>query len=251
MRGQPFSTAQSRSLNALGRRLAESPIDLMCINTGRALADTVAIASEINDACMRFVIAEHGASVYDMAAQREIDVWSGEDNPFDAIQRLLVWYRKTGLAQLEQEFGRSLNLLDKVANLTIAIPPELDYEPMAAFIGQQIKAEFPAEAGHFVWHHSVADRFLDVMPPITKGDGVRALIHWLKDTGQIETVKTIAVGNGSNDLPLLDAVDQFVCPSNSEPVVLEYCRDHSGYAASGAYIAASYEWLEHQSAPKL
>ncbi len=244
MRGEALSADQQQQLQALGRRLANSPVDIVCINTGRALADTVAIADALNDPCVRFVIAEHGAVIFDLRTQRTVEAWPEQDNPFDAIRRFLDWYRTTGLGQLHHHINPSIELLNKEANLTLTIPQGVEYEPMVAFIREQIVSAFPADADNFVFHHSVADRFLDVMAQVNKGDGTRALLQWLRQTEHIEQTDTVAVGNGSNDLPLLAVVDRFVCPSNSEAVVLDYCLSHQGFAATKPYIEATFEWLD-------
>ena len=63
--GDSFTPEQLRKLAQLGRSLDASSVDLMAINTGRSMADTVDLVAAINSTKLGYLVAEHGAEVYD------------------------------------------------------------------------------------------------------------------------------------------------------------------------------------------
>ncbi len=106
----------------------------------------------------------------------------------------------------------------------------------------------PFNIDDLVFHHNDTDGYVDVMGPLDKGDGVE-LITSLFSSTQVPSaaINTIAVGNGLNDMPMLQAAEIPVCPANAEPEVKAYCRNHPGVVSDYEFIHATLDWLETQA----
>jgi len=90
-----------------------------------------------------------------------------------------------------------------------------------------------------VYHHSVSDGYLDVTAEVDKGDGVQLIRH-LEST---QRIRTYAIGNGSNDLPMFQHVDVCICPSNSDESVFDFCEANNGLISTHRFIGATLDML--------
>ncbi|MFT6876547.1 MAG: hydroxymethylpyrimidine pyrophosphatase-like HAD family hydrolase, partial [Granulosicoccus sp.] len=126
-----FSTQLSQILRALGQALDASTIDLMVINTGRSLEDTMMLANAIQSTKLQYLIAEHGAVIFDVDNNQPLN-WKStrhtKDNkdPLEQILDFMQWYKETGFSVLADRLGTSLIVDNKIANLTLGIPPSID-----------------------------------------------------------------------------------------------------------------------------
>lgn len=241
---QMFSAQQSEFLQALGVALDASTVDLMVVNTGRSLEETIILVDAIKSTKLKFLIAEHGAVIFDVDNDQPLK-WNSTNHATkysDSIEHILVfmqWYKETGHSLLIKKLGTDLAILDKVANLTLEIPPSMDCHHVFEQVQQLVRDDSPFEYEDFVFHNSVSDGFVDVMSKIDKGDGIEIICNHL---GKPHAT-TIAVGNGLNDLPMLEKADICLCPSNSEPEVKEFCQRASGITSDYSFIEATLNWL--------
>jgi len=163
-----------------------------------------------------------------------INRWNG------TRQKFIQWYQDTGHSLLIEKLGTDIGVLKKVANLTLEIPPSLDCYQVFEQVQQLVCDESPFDHEQFVFHHSVADRFIDVMSKIDKGDGIDIICDHI---GKPQAT-TIAVGNGLNDLPMLEKANLCLCPSNSEKEVKEFCEKAAGINSKYSFIEATLNWLK-------
>jgi len=244
--GQSYSTRQKEFLKVLGQALDESRIDLMAINTGRSLPDSQTLAAAIGSKKLRYMLLEHGAILFDVEKHSQIDWVSSVTNndknesPLYLIQAFIQWYKTIGHKLLIDRLGTEMHIVDKVANLTLEIPADIDSAYMYELVRGLIQGESPFDCEEFIFHCNTADGFIDVMSSIDKGDGIDTLCKHIKES----SAKTIAVGNGLNDLPMLERADFCLCPENSEREVKEYCRNASGVVSQHRFIEATIRWLE-------
>jgi hydroxymethylpyrimidine pyrophosphatase-like HAD family hydrolase len=241
---QHFSAQQSEHLRALGKALDTSMIDIMVINTGRSLKDTKALVNSINSTKLKYLIAEHGAVIFDIDNDKALK-WhstrhtSNNNDPLEKVSAFIQWYKVTGCSILADRLGTNLVILEKVANLTVKIPPSIDCHHAFEHLQQLVRDDSPFEHMDFVFHNSVADGFIDVMSKIDKGDGIEIVCNHV---GNQQTT-IIAVGNGLNDMPMLEKAHVCLCPANSELEVKDYCKNSAGIISEFSFIEATLNWL--------
>ena len=250
--GQTFNQDQLIAYQSLGLAIDRSCIDLMVINTGRSLQDTTLLADTIKSNKLRYLIAEHGAVIFDIDKNESVQ-WnhaakSGKADPIKQIQAFMQWFSNSGHALLTQRLGTALTINSKEANLTLEIPSSVDCDHVFDLVQQLVKNDSPFESEEFVFHNSPADGFIDVMSTIDKGDGIDIICELVSQhSASPPDIKTIAIGNGLNDLPMLARADLCLCPANSEKEVIEHCRQSNGIVSEHNYIEATLAWLEaHQ-----
>ncbi|MFT7209992.1 MAG: HAD superfamily hydrolase (TIGR01484 family) [Granulosicoccus sp.] len=239
-----FSTQLSQILRALGQALDASTIDLMVINTGRSLEDTMMLANAIQSTKLQYLIAEHGAVIFDVDNNQPLN-WKStrhtKDNkdPLEQILDFMQWYKETGFSVLADRLGTSLIVDNKIANLTLGIPPSIDCHHVFEQLQQLVRDDSPFEHEDFVFHNSVADGFIDVMSNIDKGDGIDIICNHL---GKPQAT-TIAIGNGLNDLPMFEKAHLCLCPANSEQEVKDFCQKAAGINSEYSFVEATLNWL--------
>ncbi|MDB4223058.1 HAD hydrolase family protein [Granulosicoccus sp.] len=241
---QHFSAQQSQLLQALGKALDASMIDIMVINTGRSLEDTKALVNAISSNKLKYLIAEHGAVIFDIDNDQAL-IWqstrhaSNKKDPLEQILAFMQWYKETGGSILTDRLGTSLVIDEKVANLTLKVPPSVDCHHVFEQLQQLVRDDSPFEHEDLVFHNSVADGFVDVMSKIDKGDGIEIICHQLRKP----EATIIAVGNGLNDIPMFEKAHICLCPANSEPDVKDYCQKSAGIISEYTFIEATLNWL--------
>ncbi len=86
------------------------------------------------------------------------------------------------------------------------------------------------------------------MGRIDKGDGVEIITSLLAEShNPTQAITSIAIGNGLNDLPMLEVATLPFCPGNAEPEVCEFCRSRSGIVSEHDFIEATLRLLEEHS----
>ncbi len=241
-REAPLGDYQKQQLAELGRCLDKSNVDMMVVNTGRSLKDTQAIADAVQSRKLAYIIAEHGAVIQHTESRDLVDWNMSDTDPLVGINNLISWYHNEGKNILGKNIQKHIEELDKLANLTIVVPKDMDSDEMFAEVQKLIDKNSPFEHADFVFNHSKTDGFVDVMSPIDKGDG----LCFIKELVEATDIQTISVGNGLNDLPMMMKTDLCICPSNSEPELIEYCRKRESVISEHAYIDATINWLEGQ-----
>jgi hydroxymethylpyrimidine pyrophosphatase-like HAD family hydrolase len=241
---QHFSAQQSQHLQALGKALDASMIDIMVINTGRSLEDTMMIVNAIRSTKLKYLIAEHGVVIFDVDNDQTLN-WNStrhaakNKDPLEQILAFIKWYKDTGCSVLADRLGTSLVINEKVANLTLKIPPSVDCHHVFEQLQQLIRDDSPFEHEDFVFHNNVADGFIDVISKIDKGDGIDIICNLLGEP----QATIIAVGNGLNDMPMFEKAHISLCPANSELGIKDFCQNAPGIISEYNFIEATLEWL--------
>ena len=249
----PFEAAQLQpiqrnALGQLGEVLDKSDIDVMVLNTGRSIAASIFLAKAINSHKLKYIVAEHGAAGYSMDESSHLDlVHHAKDIPhlftayssLEKIPVLMKWYEEDGADLLARKIGHHVVASPKKSNLTLRVPDEVCGDDMQEHLHRLIEQHAPMGGDYLVYHHSVSDGYLDVMAEVDKGDGVQLIRH-LESTQQI---RTYAIGNGSNDLPMFRHVDVCICPSNSDEAVVEFCETNNGLISQHRFIGATLDIL--------
>ncbi len=246
-------TAQLEALQKLGEALNDSEMDLMVLNTGRSMAASIFIAEAINSPKLKYIVAEHGALGYSMHESSYLDlVHHARGIPhlnevygtLGRITSLVDWYESEGAELLSREINHLVGSSPKRANLTLGIPTDVCGDEMLDHLRRLIELHSPIAGDALVYHHSVSDGYVDVMAEVDKGDGVQLIRH-LEARQQ---VRTYAVGNGSNDLPMFRHADVCICPSNSDGPVFDFCDANEGFISQYAYIDATLDFLTKEQA---
>lgn len=243
----PLPPNQTARLEELGRKLDASSIDHFVINTGRSIDDTLAVVESIASHKLRYVIAEHGAVCRDVKSNKNLPTQGPLSEKLILIRSFIDWYRVTGSVVLNERIGADVPILDKVANLTLDARNGLDSQLIYDVLQDVVKQNAPFDYNQVVFHHSEADGYVDAMGLIDKGDGVETVSAMLSCTHKpSRNTSTVAIGNGLNDMPMLNIASIPVCPANAEPEVREYCLSHSGFVSRHDFIDATFEWLDGQ-----
>lgn len=243
--GEQLPSHQTAKLQELGRKLDHSSIDHFVINTGRSMEQTLSIVDGIASQKLRYVIAEHGAIYRDVKKDLDIEPQGLIADRLELIRNLIDWYQNIGANILNERVGEAVPVLDKVANLTLDVRDGLDSQLVFDVFKAIVRSDAPLDYNQLVFHHSTADGFIDAMSQTNKGDGIDIVTSLLSDAhDSTKAINSIAIGNGLNDLPMLEVATIPVCPANAEPEVREYCRSRSGVVSEYEFIDATLEWLE-------
>lgn len=237
MDNRDYNPLQRQRLSELGILLDQSPVRWLAINTGRSLADTETLVPLINSGKLRYLVVEHGALIVDLLTESTVE-WTGSAaSKLAEIQLLVNWFNDEGLHHFSRRIGHELRTLDKISNLTIAIPDAVDDQHLFGELRAFVHEASPFNAEDYVYHYSGSDSFVDIMSSVHKGDGVQRIME-LTDGEQ-----SIAVGNGLNDLPMMEIADLCVCPANSEPELIECVQRRNGIVGQTNYIRTTLDWL--------
>ena len=251
-RREELSSSSRTSLQALGKALDASAVDYFVLNTGRSWATSRYLCEEINSTKVRFAFAVHASQLWNVASGEQIDLLGiahslGSADLTKALSgivemdRLIEWFAMEGALKLANRLGypgRFTPAFDKTSNLTFAIPRSIDGHTLVGILKDLIAVEPSINSASFIYHHSAPEGFIDVMPGVDKSTGV-ALMRGVVGHNNMQTA---AIGNGLNDLPMLEAVDIAICPNNAEPQVRAYCSQRGGLSGRN-YIGATLDWL--------
>ncbi len=247
-----LTSAHRDDLAELGALVNASPVDHLVLNTGRIFEDTRYLCDAIGSDKLKYVLVEHATALWDVHDEKQIDLLdlaSTHNLPevhhavatIEKVQELVNWYRHEGKALLSARLGLASPIEiegNQQGNLTIPVPMALDGDNLLETLKQLLEAHHLFEDVAFSYHHSRPERFIDVMGAADKGLGVEMIVRLLG--GDIE--RTAAIGNGLNDLPMLEKVGMPICPANAEVEVLEYCSAR-GTVSDHGFLVATRSWL--------
>ena len=250
--GDALTGSQQQRLRELGEIIDASPISHFVLNTGRSWEATTFLCDAMECQKLAFAVVEHGAELWDVPNRRAVDLdaiakHSAIEGLREAlasrhyVAELLDWYHQTGANELCERFDYSEPLdrtLDKSWNLTVSVPDELDSDAVFEHLQRLVEGHESLSQASFTYHHSRWNRFIDVMSTMDKGIGVALVMEHLG----IDASLSAAVGDGLNDVSMLERVGTPVCPANAESRVVELCRTH-GYASRRDYIDATIDWI--------
>ncbi len=237
-------------LGQFGELLDNSPVTCFVLNTGRSWQATHFLCQAINSGKLRYALVEHGAQLWDVRSQTPVDIENldhsilGFDEALasrNRLQTLVEWFDEEGSRQLAERMsyaGALLHQPDKSWNLTFAVPGELDGDEVFAQLQSLISSSPDFAAAQFTYHYSRWNRFIDVMGGMDKGLGMAAVMALLG----LSNPHTAAIGDGLNDLSMLQQARTPVCPANAEPAVIDLCGA-DGYVSDKRFIAATEDWL--------
>lgn len=247
--GESLSPAQVEMIHQISDAVDASSVEHFILNTGRPLNLISEILNHLRTPKARYQLLEHACVLYDRELGQSLDCRAiAEANglqdlaerysqleAFDAVFR---WYREVGQAIFEEIYQASLPALEKVANLSIAIPENADGGIFLNQIKEKMIQEFDISDLQFLR----SDRFIDILPGIDKLDGIHLLCAHLG----IDFDECLAVGDYLNDLPVFEAFHRVMCPANAHPQIKELARSKgvNGCVSSEAYGPALLGYLE-------
>lgn len=249
------SSRQVEMFRAIDLAVDASPLDHFVINTGRFGPILKNIVKHFRSPKLRYLVMEHACVIHDRETGTNLDLETmaracGMDEladryaNLDSMRKLLSWYDVRGQAEMERHYGAPTPRLDKVGNLSFAIPDGVDGSDVLNHIEERVRTDFPAgDFDRFEFCRS--DRFIDILPGIHKMDGIKLVCAHLG----IETNKALAVGDFLNDLAVFEAFDQVMCPSNAHPKIrgLTEAKGSGGHVSQSAYGASLLDFLDTMS----
>lgn len=250
-RREDLSTAHRKELVEFGKVLNQSEIEHLVLNTGRTWADTEYLAHAIGSSKVKYALVEHGAGLWDIATRTQIhlneivqehrmDHLNSALASLERVSALIQWYEREGHSELADSLGfggRLTNGAEQTANLTFKVPGELDGEQVLKALKKLVSANAAFQEDRFVYHYG-PEGFVDVVGQIDKGIGVEIVAKHLG--GDLKN--TAGVGNGVNDLSMLEKVGFSLCPSNAESEVKALCTER-GFVSDHSFINATVVWL--------
>ena len=247
---------QRVTLDELGRALDRSDVADFILNTGRGWQETGFLVEAIASPKLSYVLVEHGAIAWDvktgatlnlpaLASDYGLDKIEAQFRSVNRVRALIDWFVDEGSKSLIKSLGFKGTLVPhggKEVSLTLSVPASLDGGELLSTLRSLIESNTAFSDDDFVYHHGASDGFIDVTGEVDKGTGVAVLTRHLGRNFE----DTVAIGNGLNDLPMLEAVDFPICPANSEAPVKKLCSER-GRMSSCNYIDAALEWIEEQT----
>ncbi|MEM9624514.1 MAG: HAD hydrolase family protein, partial [Pseudomonadota bacterium] len=243
---------QEAQLERFGQRIDNSPVSSLVLNTGRSWIATEFLCSAIRSDKLHYALVEHGCELWDVRSGQQVDLeYCAAQSPDPAvfagvlasrqhIRHLIEWFVDDGARQLCDELkfdGQLRAQLDKSWNLTFGVPHELEGDHVYATL-QQLVARQPDLAGEFVFHYSRWNRYLDVMGTMDKGAGLALTMSLLEQPLDYSA----AIGDGLNDIAMLEKAALPVCPANAEAAVRELCSQR-GFVSQQHFVDATLDWL--------
>jgi len=243
----------TKCLAELGRRIDDSPLDHLVLNTGRSWLATRFLADAIASKKLRYALVEHGAELWDIQTGQGIDLMTIARRinhleavaalaSVEAIPKLLSWFKVGGHQALGHRLGYTGTMeaqLDKTKNLTFHLPDGIDGDTALRTLKELINSQSEHQQDQLVYHYSRWNRFVDVMGTMDKGIGLTLAMAHLG----IDIERSAAIGDGLNDIPMLMAAALPICPQNAESKVKNLCEP-SGTVSSSSYINATLDYLE-------
>jgi hydroxymethylpyrimidine pyrophosphatase-like HAD family hydrolase len=241
--GEPFgvtpdwqpSANQVAMLQAINAALDASSVEHFAINTGRPWSLVRHLAQHLPSPKLRYFLLEHACVLYDRQQNITLDseqlaATYGLDDLVERYQNithihvLFDWYQAQGRAQLEAHYKVPLPPIEKVANLSFAIPNGVDGDELLQRIQSLASTQVAKEhLAPLLFLRS--DSHIDILPSIHKLDGIQLLCAHL----QIDLKHALAVGDYLNDLSIFEAFDRVLCPSNAHPQIQALARSKGDY----------------------
>ncbi|MEP4076223.1 HAD family hydrolase [Haloferula sp.] len=244
---------QIQMLKNIDQALDESPIEHFVINTGRFWPILESLVRHFESPKVRYFVMEHACVVHDRLEGENLDLVALskacglEDlaeryRSLTSMEALLRWYDEQGQQAMEELYAMPMPRLDKVGNLSFAIPEGFTSEQVLAAIEAEAKAGLP-EKDFQKLEFCCSDRFIDILPGIHKMDGIELMCAHLG----VEQSNALAVGDYLNDLAVFEHFPQVMCPSNAHPRIKELTesKGSGGHLSSQAYGQSLIELLRH------
>lgn len=251
--GSELSSKQIAMLCSINDAVEASPLEHFVINTGRFWLILEMLADHLPTAKLRYFVCEHGCVIYDRQLGKNLDLASmaRDAGLFDLARRyenldvmntLLAWYDDKGAAIMEAVYGEPMSRLDKVGNLSFAIPDGADGAEVLTRVEALICADFqPADFRRLEFCRS--DQFIDILPGIHKMDGIDLMLAHLS----LSRTKAIAIGDYLNDLAVFEGFETVLCPKNAHPKIKQLTakKGEHGIISECAFGAAVLNFVSN------
>ncbi len=245
------SAQQVEMLQAINRAVEASPVEHFIINTGRYLPILECLTKHLTTPKLRYLVMEHACVIHDRATGENLDPvalahgcgmaeLAGRYADLDTVRKLLAWYDTRGQQAMEHRYGVPMPRLDKLANLSYAIPPGVDGAGVLELIESLAREDFSRREFECL-EFCRSDRFIDILPGIHKMDGIELMCAHLG----VEKSNALAVGDFLNDLPVFESFDQVMCPANAHPRIRELAQSkgRGGHVSAFSYGTALIDFL--------
>lgn len=245
------SANQITMFEAIDRAVDASPLEHFVINSGRFWPLCQNIAKYLKTPKLRYFLLEHASVIYDRVEDRNLDlVQMAKDcglpdlakryANLETMEQLLRWYDQEGQAAMEAIFGGNMARLKKDCNLSFDFPSNADPATVQATIESLAREGLSAERFAQL-EFCRSDSFIDVLPEISKMDGITLLSAHLK----IDLRDAVAMGDYLNDLSIFETFEQVICPANAHPRIMELAQSKgpSGHVSTHCYGAALIDFL--------
>jgi len=248
-----LSDRDKQGLAELGTAIDSSSLLHFVLNTGRSWQATEFLCDAIGSQKLTYALVEHGSELWDVKRKSAVSLepLAAQSATTTAIQavasrfdinRLIGWFDDVGereLCNLLDYSGSFERQRDKQWNLTFWVPEDIDGERVNAALKRLLAKQAETPVSRLEFHYSQWNRYLDVMAEMDKGFGVALVLERLG----IERKYSAAIGDGLNDLPMLQAVALPMCPANAAMEVVAACRE-GGHVATRPYLDATLDWLK-------
>lgn len=247
-----LSTQQIDMLSAINAAIDASSLEYWVINTGRYWPIFKIIASYLPTPKLRYFLFEHVCVLYDRKLDRNLDLISIANScqlpelskryaNLNTMQQLLEWYDVKGQVFMEAIYGCSMQRLDKLANLSFEIPPNVDGDQVLATVENKIRQNF-STTDYAQLGFCRSDRFIDILPGIHKLDGIDLVCAYLNTPQE----HTLAMGDYLNDLAIFESFPYVLCPANAHPRIIELTlqKGADGHVSKYSYGAALLSFLK-------
>lgn len=245
------SVNQKAMLAKIDQAIEDSPLDHFVINTGRFWPICQSFARYLPTPKLRYFLLEHASVIYDRVEGRNLDLvqmaqacglpeLARRYTKLDSMQKLLAWYDAEGQAAMETIFGGNMKRLEKDCNLSFDFPEDADPEAVRQAIEKLARTSLPTEAFEQL-EFCRSDSFIDVLPEISKMDGITLLSSYL----QADLSEVAAMGDYLNDCSIFENFKQVICPANAHPRIIELTQSKAatGHVSAHSYGAALIDFL--------
>ncbi|MEM8868710.1 MAG: HAD hydrolase family protein [Verrucomicrobiota bacterium] len=250
--GFTLSAQQIEMLGTINQAIDASSLEHFVINTGRFWPILEPIAAHLPSAKLRYFICEHACVIYDRVTGQNLDLvplaqryglteLAARYENLAVMRALLNWYDAEGCAAMEARYESAMPRLDKVGNLSFAIPESANGDEVLEAIEAMIRRAFTPEV-QAKFEYCRSDQFIDILPGIHKLDGLKLMLAHL-DLGE---PNALAVGDYLNDLAIFENFDRVMCPANAHERIQSLTRTKcaGSYVSSERYGAATLELLK-------
>lgn len=245
------SANQIAMLEAIDGAVDASPLEHLVINTGRFWPICRNLSKYLKTPKLRYFLLEHASVIYDRVEDRNLDLVQMANDcglpdlakryaNLETMEQLLSWYDAAGQAAMEAIFGGNMARLEKDCNLSFDFPANADPATVQAAIESLARESLSAEAFAQL-EFCRSDSFIDILPEITKMDGITLLSAYLK----IDLTDALAMGDYLNDLSIFENFEQVICPANAHPRIIELAQSKgsSGHVSPHSFGAALIDFL--------
>lgn len=246
------SPSQIDTLRLISQAIDNSSLEHFVLNTGRPWSLVHEIAKHLPTPKFRYALLEHACVLYDrqddcyldcakIASQLGMNELASRYQNLSGIKSLIDWFHKEGQAILQEHYQAQMPIVEKVGNLSFAIPKAIDgndlLQHVESIARQHLSPEILAPMQFLR-----SDSYIDILPGIDKLDGLQLLSSYL----ELPQSHALAVGDYLNDQQIFEHFERVLCPENAHPTIKELTLQKGpfGEVSSLAYGSALIDLLQ-------